>query len=113
MENTFLNPFKDVIYLFDMELHKPIIFTSKKDSEYKAHMMLNQQVDRNNYTKVIGYKIEVILTGPNLFEKDEFSPTHMDSKYVFDFLKWFHDNPKQMHQTLYHDFFTKIMQENG
>ena len=106
---TLINNYKDVIYLFDLELHKPLQFASKADNRYKLHLMLNHMFDRNDYNKIIGYNIEVILTGPDgLFESDTFSQG-MDNKYVFDFIKWFHENPQQMHKTLYHDFFVKIV----
>jgi hypothetical protein len=110
---NFVNNFKDVIYLFDLEVRKPITFKSKADNAYEVHLALDHAYDYGDWSVITGYKIHVILTGPDLFEKDEFSGSHMDNKYVFDFLKWFHENPVLLHKTLYHNFFKQAIKEKS
>jgi len=98
------NLFEDAIYLFDMEIEKPTIITSQADDNYELHVI--PDFERNCidgfHIKEIGIQLNIYIIKDNeLEEKDIFSGNHMNDKYFFDFLKWFHDNPNQLIEVFY------------
>ncbi len=98
------NLFKDAIYLFDMELDKPTIIKSIADNNYELHVIPDYEQSSVDgfHIKEIGIQLHIyIIKDKAIEEKDIFSGNHMDDKYFFDFLKWFHDNPNQLIEVFY------------
>jgi len=98
------NLFEDAIYLFDMELDKPTIIKSIADNNYELHIIPNYEEisDDGFHFKVIGIQLNIYIIKDNeLEETDIFSGNHMNDKYFFDFLNWFHDNPNQLIEVFY------------
>ena len=98
------NLFEDAIYLFNMEMEKPTIITSKADNNFELHVIPGYEYKCNDgfHIKPIGIALFVyIIKDGELEEKDVMNGSHMDSKYFFDYLMWFHEAPQNMLDVFY------------
>lgn len=103
------NLFKDAIYLFDMELDCPTILKSMSDPSYELHILptLEYPYDDTYMNHPCGIKLlTYIIKDGDLLIRDEMSGSYSDSKYFFETLKWFNDNPKNYIDIIYNQEFT-------
>lgn len=98
------NLFKDAIYLFDMEIEKPTIITSKADSNFELHVIPDYEYtsDDGFHIKPIGIALFLyLIKDGELEEKDVMDGSYMNSKGFFDYLMWFHKEPQNLLNVFY------------
>ena len=105
------NLFEDAIYLFDMEIEKPTIITSKADNNFELHVI--PDYERNCidgfHIKIIGVALYLyVFKDGEIEERDVIDGDHYNSQYFFDYLKWFHEAPQQMLNEFYRTDFEII-----
>ena len=109
------NLFEDAIYLFDMEMEKPTIITSQADSNFELHVIPDYEYTCNDgfHIKPIGIALFVyFIKDGELEERDVMDGSHCNSKYFFDYLKWFHEAPQQMLNEFYRSELEIINHKN-
>lgn len=97
------NLFEDAIYLFDMEIEKPTIITSKADDNFELHVIPDYEYYREGYNhQIVGVALYIYLfKNDEIEERDLLDGPHMNSKYFFDYLRWFHESPQALIDEFY------------
>jgi hypothetical protein len=109
------NLFEDAIYLFDMEIEQPTIITSQADSNFELHVIPDYEYTCNDgfHIKPIGIALFIyFIKDGELEERDVMDGSHYNSKYFFDYLKWFHEAPQQMLNDFYRSELEIINHKN-
>ena len=65
------------------------------------NLYLNKRENFQATAQAIKSKEDISRMFNELEETDIFSGNHMNDKYFFDFLNWFHDNPNQLIEVFY------------
>lgn len=99
------NLFEDAMYLFDMKMHEPTIIKSASNSNYELHIIPSYEtecIDEYFHVQEIGIQFNIlILKNYTLCEEDVFNGKYIGSKYFFDYLKWFNDDPEDLIKKYY------------
>jgi hypothetical protein len=108
------NLFKDAMYLFNMEIDKLSVFTSENNSAYQLKVMPAFDYTVNDLLSLSdipsGVKLDLYLFENNkLIEKDDMSGDFVNSKFFFEYLRWFNDEPKIMIDSLYKSIHLKTI----